>query len=146
VFIPRAPAYWHIRDSLAKYLEPESGRQPAQENIDLCAQPRADEVIDYKTQQFEECARLRRRAGHSEGRCDREIASDPEAIGAPLLRSSDHPDAAFARARGMNFLHGALVRMANRKIIRHASNVALRIQISVSCIRTVGKLAEIGEL
>ena len=49
------------------------------------------------------------------------------------------PDAAFARARGMNFFMVGVFGLLSRKIIRRAKNAASRIR-SCSCIRTAVNL------
>jgi NADPH:quinone reductase-like Zn-dependent oxidoreductase len=64
---------------LAKHLGAKVGTTTSTGNVELVRSLGADEVIDYKQQEFEEVLRLRCRAGYCQGRCNREIPADTEA-------------------------------------------------------------------
>jgi NADPH:quinone reductase-like Zn-dependent oxidoreductase len=129
---------------LAKHLGAKVGTTTSTANVDLVRSLGADEVIDYKKQEFEE------------------VLSDFDAVlgtirGDSLLKSLrilkpgsiivsliGPPDTAFARARGMNFFMVFVFWLLSRKIIRHAKK--RDIEYSFLFVHPDGsQLASIGE-
>lgn len=105
---------------LAKYLGAKVGTTTSSGNVDLVRSLGADEVIDYNKQQFETVLRdydavlgtIRGDAiEKSLGILRRESA---------VVSLVGPPDAAFARARGMNVFMVFLFGLLSRKIIRGA--------------------------
>src|SRR6266576_6345471 len=146
VFIPAgAGGIGTFAIQLAKYLGARVGTTTSTGNIDLVRSLGADEVIDYKTQQFEEVLRdydavLGTVRGDAIEKSLRILK--PGSTVASLIGP---PDAAFARARGMNFFMVLLFGWLSRKIIRHASKRAAA--YSFLFVHPDGRqLAEIGEL
>jgi NADPH:quinone reductase-like Zn-dependent oxidoreductase len=105
----------------------------------------ADEVIDYKTQKFEDVlqgydAVLGTVRGDGIEKSLRILK--PRSTVVSLVGP---PDAAFARARGMNFFMGLVFGLLSRKIVRHAKKRG--IAYSFLFVHRDGRqLAEIGEL
>src|SRR5438067_393755 len=105
---------------LAKHLGAKVGTTTSTGNVDLVRSLGADEVIDYKKQEFEDVLRdydavlgtVRGDALHKSLRILK-----PKSIIVSLIGP---PDAAFARARGMNFFMVFVFGMLSRKMIRHA--------------------------
>jgi NADPH:quinone reductase-like Zn-dependent oxidoreductase len=114
-------------------------------NIDLVRSLGADEVIDYKQQQFEEVLRdydavLGTVRGDAIEKSLRILKP-----GSSVVSLVGPPDAAFARARGMKFFMVFLFGLLSRKIIRHASKRGAA--YSFLFVHPDGRqLAEIGEL
>ena len=103
---------------LAKYLEAKVGTTTSTANIDLVRRLGADEVVDYKKQEFEDVLRdydavLGTVRGDALEKSLRVLK--PKSTIVSLIGP---PDAAFARARGMNFLMVGLFRLLSRKIVR----------------------------
>jgi NADPH:quinone reductase-like Zn-dependent oxidoreductase len=130
---------------LAKYLGAKVGTTTSTGNVDLVRSLGADEVIDYKKLQFEDVLKdydavLGTVRGDAIEKSLRILR--PGSIIASLVGP---PDAAFARARGMNFVMKFLFGMLSRKIIRRAR--ARGASYSFLFVRPDGgQLAEIGKL
>jgi NADPH:quinone reductase-like Zn-dependent oxidoreductase len=110
---------------LAKHLGAKVATTTSTSNVDLVRSLGADEVIDYKKQEFEDVLRdydavLGTVRGDTLEKSLRILK--PKGIVASLVGP---PDAAFARARGMNFFMVFVFGMLSRKMIRHA-NVSVR--------------------
>jgi NADPH:quinone reductase-like Zn-dependent oxidoreductase len=130
---------------LAKYLGAKVGTTTSTGNVDLVRGLGADEVIDYKKQKFEEVLRdYDAVLGTVRG------DAIEKSLGILKPRSTvislvGPPDAAFARARGMNPFMTLVFALLSRKIIRHASKRGAA--YSFLFVHPDGRqLAEIGEL
>ena len=130
---------------LAKYLGAKVGTTTSTGNVDLVRSLGADEVIDYKKQQFEQVLRgydavlgtVRGDAIEKSLRILKPGSTVVSLIG-PL-------DAAFARARGLNFFMVFLFGLMSRKIMRRAGKRGAT--YSFLFVHPDGKqLGEIGEL
>ncbi len=146
VFIPAgAGGIGTFAIQLAKYLGARVGTTTSTGNIDLVRSLGADEVIDYKTQQFEEVLRdydavLGTVRGDAIEKSLRILKP-----GSSVVSLVGPPDAAFARARGMKSFMVFLFGWLSRKIIRHASKRGAA--YSFLFVHPDGRqLAEIGEL
>src|SRR5438093_6198567 len=130
---------------LAKHLGAKVGTTTSTGNVDLVQSLGADEVIDYKKQEFEEVLRdydavLGTVRGDAIEKSLRILK--PKSIVVSLIGP---PDAAFARARGMNFFMVFVFGLLSRKIIRQARKRG--VEYSFLFVRPDGRqLAEIGEL
>ena len=106
---------------LAKHLGAKVGTTTSTANVDLVRRLGADEVIDYKNQEFEDVlsdydvvlGTVRGDAVEKSLQILKPNSSVVSLIGPP--------DAAFARARGMNFIMVFLFGFLSRKIIRLAN-------------------------
>jgi NADPH:quinone reductase-like Zn-dependent oxidoreductase len=113
--------------------------------VDLVRSLGADEVVDYKKQQFEEVLQdydvvLGTIRGDAIEKSLRILKP-----GSTVVSLIGPPDAAFARARGMNFFMVLVFGLLSRKIIRHARKRG--IEYSFLFVRPDGsQLAEIVEL
>jgi NADPH:quinone reductase-like Zn-dependent oxidoreductase len=130
---------------LAKHLGAKVGTTTSTGNVNLVQSLGADEVIDYKQQEFENVLRdydavlgtVRGDAIEKSLRILKPKSNVVSLIGPP--------DAAFARARGMNFFLVFLFGLLSRKIIRRARKRG--IEYSFLFVHPDGRqLAEIGEL
>ncbi len=130
---------------LAKHLGAKVGTTTSTGNVELVQSLGADEVVDYKQQEFEEVLRdydavlgtVRDDALEKSLRILKSGSTVVSLIG-PL-------DAAFARARGMNFFMVFVIGLLSRKIIHHARK--RDIEYSFLFVHPDGRqLAEIGEL
>jgi NADPH:quinone reductase-like Zn-dependent oxidoreductase len=130
---------------LAKHLGVKVGTTTSTGNVDLVKSLGADEVIDYKKQKFEEVLRdydavLGTVRGNGIEKSLRILKS-----GGAVVSLVGPPDAAFARARGMNFFMRFVIGLLSRKIIRHARKRG--VEYSFLFVHPDGRqLAEIGEL
>jgi len=130
---------------LAKHLGAKVGTTTSTGNLDLVRSLGADEVIDYKKQEFEEVLRdydavLGTVRGDALEKSLRILK--PQSIVVSLIGP---PDAAFGRARGMNFFMVFVFGLLSRKIRRHAKKRG--VEYSFLFVHPDGgQLAEIGEL
>lgn len=146
VFIPAgAGGIGTFAIQLAKHLGAQVGTTTSTSNVDLVRSLGADEVVDYKTQKFEEVlsgydvvlGTIRGDALEKSLRIVKPASKVVSLIGPP--------DAAFARARGMNFFMTIVFGLLSRKILR----LAKRREASYAFlfVRPDGhQLAKIGEL
>jgi NADPH:quinone reductase-like Zn-dependent oxidoreductase len=130
---------------LAKHLGAKVGTTTSTGNLDLVRNLGADEVIDYKKQEFEEVLR------------DYDVVlgtirGDALKKSLPVLKSNSSvislvgpPTAAFARARGMNFLLKTVFSFLSGGIIRKAKQRGAEYSF-LFVHPDGGQLAEIGEL
>jgi len=122
VFVPAgAGGIGTFAIQLAKCLGAMVGTTTSTGNVNLAKSLGADEVIDYKKQQFENVLR-----GYDAvlGTVRGDAIEQSLRIlkpGSSVVSLVGPPDAAFARARGMNFFMVFLFGLLSRKIIRHAS-------------------------
>jgi NADPH:quinone reductase-like Zn-dependent oxidoreductase len=130
---------------LAKHLGAKVGTTTSTGNVELVRSLGADEVIDYKKQEFEEVLQnydavlgtVRGDAIEKSLRILKPKSNVVSLIGPP--------DAAFARARGMNFFMKFVFGLLSRKIIRHARQRG--VEYSFLFVHPDGRqLAEIGKL
>lgn len=130
---------------LAKYLGAKVATTTSTANIDLVKRLGADEVIDYKKQEFENILQgydvvLGTTMGDGIEKSLQILK--PQSRVVSLVGP---PDAAFARARGMSFLMRFVFGLLSRKIIRHAKKVGA--EYSFLFVHPDGhQLAEIGKL
>lgn len=146
VFIPAgAGGIGTFAIQLAKYLGAKVGTTTSTGNLDLVRGLGADEVIDYKKQQFEDVLR-----GYDAvlGTIRGDVIEKSLQIlkpGSAVVSLVGPPDAAFARARGMNFFMVLLFGLLSRKILRRAK--ARGAAYSFLFVHPDGsQLAELGEL
>src|SRR5437899_3449670 len=105
---------------LAKHLGAKVGTTTSTGNVDLVQSLGADEVIDYKKREFEEVLRdydavLGTVRGNTIEKSLRILKS-----GSTVISLVGPADAAFARARGMNFFMRFVIGLLSRQLIRHA--------------------------
>lgn len=130
---------------LAKHLGVKVGTTTSTGNVELVKSLGADEVIDYKKQEFEEVlqnydAVLGTVKGDAIEKSLRILK--PKSNVVSLVGP---PDTAFARARGMNFFMKFVFGLLSRKIIRHARKRG--VEYSFLFAHPDGRqLAEIGKL
>ena len=120
---------------LAKYLGAKVGTTTSTGNVDLVRSLGADEVIDYKKQEFEDVLRdydavLGTVRGDAIEKSLRILKP-----GSTIVSLVGPPDAAFARARGMNFFMVFLFGLLSRKIIRRAKKARRRVFVPVRASR-----------
>ncbi len=130
---------------LAKHLGAKVGTTTSTGNLELVRRLGADEVVDYKTQDFEKALRdydvvLGTVRGDSIEKSLRILKR-----GSRIVSLIGPPDAAFGRARGMNGLLVFALRLLSGGIIRRARKRGA--EYSFLFVRPDGgQLAEIGEL
>lgn len=130
---------------LAKYLGAEVGTTTSTGNVDMVRKLGADEVIDYKKQEFEDVL-------HDYDAVLVTLKGDVIEKSLQILKPNSSivslvgpPDAAFARARGMNILMRFVFGLLSSKIIRHAKK--RDVEYSFLFAHPDGaQLAEIGKL
>jgi NADPH:quinone reductase-like Zn-dependent oxidoreductase len=130
---------------LAKHLGAKVGTTTSTGNVDLVRSLGADEVVDYKQQEFEKVLRNYDAVLGT-------VRGDAVEKSLQILKPKSNvvsligpPDAAFARGRGMNFFFTFVFGLLSRKIIRRARKRG--IEYSFLFVHPDGsQLAEIGEL
>jgi NADPH:quinone reductase-like Zn-dependent oxidoreductase len=146
VFIPAGSGgIGTVAIQLAKHLGAKVGTTTSTGNVDLVRSLGADEVIEYKKQQFEDVLR-----DYDAVLCT--IRGDTIEKSLRVLKPNGcvvslvgPPDAAFGRARGMNFFMLFVFWLLSRQIIRHAKK--RDIEYSFLFVHPDGsQLANIGEL
>jgi NADPH:quinone reductase-like Zn-dependent oxidoreductase len=146
VFIPAgAGGIGTFAIQLAKYLGAKVGTTTSTRNVELVRSLGADEVIDYKKQEFEDVlqdydAVLGTVRGDAIEKSLRILQP-----GSTVVSLVGPPDAAFARARGMNFFMTLLFGLLSRKIIRHARKRGVAYSF-LFVHPDASQLMEIGEL
>lgn len=146
VFVPAGAAgIGTFAIQLAKQLGAKVGTTTSTGNVDLVRSLGADEVVDYKKEEFEEVlsgydAILGTLRGDALAKSLRIVKP-----GSTVVSLIGPPDAAFARARGMTFLMRFVFGLLSRKIIRLAKKHDAN--YSFLFVRPDGRqLAKIGEL
>lgn len=136
---------------LAKYLGAKVGTTTSTANIDLVKRLGADEVIDYKKQAFENVLQAYDVVLGT-------VMGDGIEKSLQILRPKSSvvslvgpPDAAFARARGMNFLMKFVFGLLSSKIIRQAKKrdaeySFLFVHPDGNQLAEIGKLLEAGHI
>jgi NADPH:quinone reductase-like Zn-dependent oxidoreductase len=130
---------------LAKHLGAKVGTSTSTGNVELVSVLGADEVVDYKKQEFEEVLRdYDAVLGTIRGDA-LEKTVDILKPGGTMVSLVGPLDAAFARARRLNFLLIFVFGLMSRKIIRLAKR--REVAYSFLFVRPDGnQLAQIGEL
>ena len=146
VFIPAgAGGIGTFAIQLAKYFGAKVATTTSTGNVDLVRSLGADEVVDYKKQQFENVLRdYDAVLGTVRGDAIEKSLQilKPKSKVVSLIGP---PDAAFGRARGMNVFMVAVFGLLSRKIIRHARKRG--VEYSFLFVHPDGRqLAEIGKL
>lgn len=146
VFIPAgAGGIGTFAIQLAKHLGAKVGTTTSTGNVDLVRSLGADEVVDYKKQEFENVLQdydvvLGTVRGDGIEKSLRILKP-----GSRVVSLIGPPDAAFARARGMNFFMKFVFGLISGKIIRQAKK--RDVEYSFLFVHPDGRqLAEIGEL
>lgn len=146
VFIPAgAGGIGSFAIQLAKHLGAKVGTTTSTGNVEFVRSLGADDVIDYKKQEFEEVLHgydtvLGTIRGEGLEKTLQIVQS-----GSKVVSLVGPPDAAFARARGMNFLMKFVFGLLSRKIIGLAKKRDA--SYSFLFVRPDGRqLAKIGEL
>lgn len=146
VFIPAgAGGIGTFAIQLAKYLGAQVGTTTSTINIDLVKRLGADEIIDYKQQEFEQVLQ-----GYD--LVLGTLRGDEIEKSLQILKPNSNvvslvgpPDAAFARARGMNFLMKFVFGLLSKGIIGKAKK--RHVDYSFLFVHPDGRqLAELGKL
>jgi NADPH:quinone reductase-like Zn-dependent oxidoreductase len=130
---------------LAKHLGAKVGTTTSTGNVELVSSLGADEVVDYKKQEFEKVLR-----GYDTvlGTVRGDVIEKSIGIlkaGSKIVSIVGPLDAAFARARRLNFVLAFVFGLMSRKIMRLARK--RQVDYSFLFVRPDGdQLAEIGEL
>jgi NADPH:quinone reductase-like Zn-dependent oxidoreductase len=146
VFIPAgAGGIGTFAIQLSRDLGAKVGTTTSTGNVDLVRSLGADEVIDYKKQEFEDVLRdydvvLGTVRGDALEKSLRILK--PKSTVVSLIGP---PDAAFGRGRGMNVFMVFVFGLLSRKIIRHAKRRDVKYSF-LFVHPDGGQLAEIGEL
>lgn len=130
---------------LAKHLGAKVATTTSTGNVELVKSLGADEVIDYKQQEFEKVLRDYDAVLGT-------VRGDAIQKSLQILKPNSNvvsligpPDAAFARARGMNLFMKFVFGLLSRKIIRHSRKRG--VEYSFLFVHPDGgQLAEIGKL
>jgi NADPH:quinone reductase-like Zn-dependent oxidoreductase len=130
---------------LAKHLGAKVGTTTSTSNVDLVRSLGADEIIDYKKQEFETALRdydvvLGTVRGDALEKSVRILKSNGR-----IVSLIGPPDAVFARSRGMNFFLKLVFGLLSRKIIRQACERDATYSF-LFVHPDGGQLGEIGEL
>ena len=130
---------------LAKYLGAKVGTTTSTGNVELVTSLGADEVVDYKKQEFENVLRgYDTVLGTVRGDAIEKSIGILKA-GSKIVSIVGPLDAAFARARRLNFVLELVFGLMSRKIMRLARK--RQVDYSFLFLRPDGdQLAEIGEL
>jgi len=130
---------------LAKQLGAKVGTTTSTANVELVRSLGADEIIDYKKQEFEKALRGYDAVLGTVRGDGLEKTLQIVKPGSSVVSLVGPPDAAFARARGMNFLMKFVFGLLSRKIIRLAQKRNAR--YSFMFVRPDGRqLGKIGEM
>jgi NADPH:quinone reductase-like Zn-dependent oxidoreductase len=130
---------------LAKQLGAKVGTTTSTANVELVRSLGADEVVDYKKQEFENILSGYDAVLGTVRGDGLENALKIVKPGSSVVSLVGPPDAAFARARGMNFLMKFVFGLLSRKIIRLAQKRNSR--YSFMFVRPDGRqLGKIGEM
>lgn len=130
---------------LAKHFGAKVGTTTSTANVDLVRSLGADEVIDYKKQEFELSMRGYDAVLGTLRGDELKKAMKIVKPGSTVVSLIGPPDAAFARARGMNFLMKFVFGLLSGKIMRQAKQ--RESSYSFLFMRPDGgQLAEIGKL
>ncbi|MGQ0511551.1 MAG: NADP-dependent oxidoreductase [Betaproteobacteria bacterium] len=130
---------------LAKHLGAKAGTTTSTGNVELVRSLGADEVVDYRKEEFEKMLR-----GYDAvlGTVRGDAIEKSIGIlntGGTIVSLVGPLDAAFARARGLNFLLTFVFGLMSRRIVRMAGK--REVTYSFLFVRADGdQLAEIGEL
>ncbi|SFB28937.1 NADPH:quinone reductase [Collimonas sp. OK607] len=146
VFVPAgAGGIGTFAIQLAKHLGATVGTTTSTGNVDLVRSLGADEVVDYKKQEFEKVLRGYDAVLGTIRGDGLEKALQIVKPGSNVVSLIGPPDATFARARGMNFLMKFVFALLSSKIIRLAKKHDA--SYSFLFMRPDGlQLAKIGEL
>ncbi len=130
---------------LAKHLGAKVGTTTSTGNVELVKSLGADEVIDYKQQDFEKMLKdYDAVLGTVRGDAIKKSLGILKS-GSSVVSLVGPPDAAFARGRSMGFFFTFVFGLLSRKIIRHARKRG--VEYSFLFVQPNGRqLAEIGEL
>ncbi|MFS2134412.1 NADP-dependent oxidoreductase [Duganella sp. Dugasp56] len=130
---------------LAKHLGAKVGTSTSTGNVELVSSLGADEVVDYKKQEFEKVLRGYDAVLGTVRGDALEKTVDILKPGATMVSLVGPLDAAFARARRLNFLLTFVFGLMSRKIMRLAKR--RDVAYSFLFVRPDGdQLAQIGEL
>jgi NADPH:quinone reductase-like Zn-dependent oxidoreductase len=130
---------------LAKQLGAKVGTTTSTANVELVRGLGADEIVDYKKQEFENTLRGYDAVLGTVRGDGLEKTLQIVKPGSSVVSLVGPPDVAFARARGMNFLMKFVFGLLSRKIIRLAQKRNAR--YSFMFVRPDGRqLGKIGEM